>query len=363
MIAWGRRGLVKKKVVHHACFVPMFTPHQIAFLISRFPQLEQSFYVQGAPAAYLAGAPQNVRAVTAPDAPDFISAASAADRVVLHGIIDDRTPIRLSRFPDIMRKTIWMLWGGDLHWHEYREPGVKREVERAFRAQLIGELYGIATPVAGDYALVKAWYPTRARHIDSPVVVFPFERSDLDRLRAPARPPVSTSIQVGNSGNPSNEHLEVLDWLARLERADLRIYCPLSYGNADYIRRVIQRGTELFGDRFVPLTELLPAEEYNRHLAGLDALILNHRRQQAFGNALIALYLGVKVFLRSDVTTWQYLSEKLGCRIFDTTRLSGSPEEILGPIDEATRACNRASVGKLFDQDWHASMWQRVFDA
>ncbi len=137
----------------------------------------------------------------------------------------------------------------------------------------------------------------------------------------------------------------------------------MSYGNRDYINQVIRRGTELFGDRFAALTELLPPVEYNRHLASLDTLILNHRRQQGFGNALISLYLGTKVYLRQDVSTWRYLVDELGCRLFDTTSLAQCPESLLTPLDEQSRAANRTRVASFFDPAWQESMWRRLYEA
>jgi dTDP-N-acetylfucosamine:lipid II N-acetylfucosaminyltransferase len=349
------------KIVHHACFVPMFTPPMIAFLNQRLPDVDHQFFVQGVPRAYLETAPPNVHAVAAPDAPELIRAAAEADRVVFNGIIDDRMPVVLSPFPHIVAKSIWLAWGGDLHWHEYHAAGRKRNIEQMFRAQFISRLYAVATPMSGDYELVQRWYPTGAKHITVPLVVFPFDRAELDGLVPDEG--TRSAIQVGNSGNPSNEHLEVFDWIRRIADRELRVCCPLSYGRREYIHQVIRRGTELFGDRFAAITELLPPGAYNRHLANLDTLILNHRRQQGFGNVLIALYLGIKVYVRREVSTWRYLVDELGCRLFDTTSLAQFPESLLAPIDEAARAGNRARVSTFFDPEAQESMWRKMYEA
>ncbi len=348
-------------IVHHACFVPMFTPPMIAFLNRRLPDVDHLFFVQGAPRAYLETAPANVHAVDAPDAPELIRAAASADRVVFNGLLDDRTPARLWRFPEIVGKAILALFGGDLHWHETRVASRARDFERAFRAQFIGRLYAVATPLAGDYELLQQWYPTRAKHIAVPVLVFPFDREQLDAL--PSQQRGVPRIQVGNSGNPTNEHLEVFNWIGRITSRELRVYCPLSYGSTTYIDDLIRQGAELFGERFTPLTELLPPDAYNRHLAGLDALVLNHRRHQGFGNALISLYLGTKVYLRRDVSTWRYLVDGLGCRVFDTAWLAGAPDFLLEPLSDADRRRNRAAVASYFDADWQEMMWRRLYKA
>lgn len=349
------------KIVHHACFVPMFTPPMIAFLNRRLPDVDHQFFVQSAPRAYLETAPPNVHAVTAPDAPELIRAAATADRVVFNGLLDDRTPALLWRFPEIVGKAILTIWGGDLHWHETRMPSRARDVERAFRAQFIERLYAVATPLSGDYQLLQQWYPTRAKHIAVHLVVFPFDRKQLDGLAG--EPRELPWIQVGNSGNPTNEHLEVFDWIQRITSREFRVCCPLSYGSRAHIDDVIRRGAELFGERFTSLTDLLPPDAYNRHLAGLHALILNHRRHQGFGNALISLYLGTKVYLRSDVSTWRYLVDALGGVVFDTASLARSPDSVLEPISEADRRQNQAALAPYFDADWLETMWRRLYEA
>lgn len=114
-------------------------------------------------------------------------------------------------------------------------------------------------------------------------------------------------ILVGNSATPTNNHVEVFELLSRSGIADdRRVVVPLSYGDGWYRDRVLERGRELLGDRFLPLTDFLPAEEYRRILRDCGHVFLNHVRQQAVANACIGLLGGSRVYVneRSPVHAW-----------------------------------------------------------
>lgn len=347
--------------MHYVGYDPKFIPQQIAFLTSQFPAVDQVFFVQGAPNAYLKVAQQTVRHLGRRTWLEFLRQALSADRVIINGLFDPRIPLLLFPFPWIIRKSIWLPWGGDLYWHRYRRPGLRTDVLMWFRRRFIRKLLGIATMTRGDYELARDYYGTGARYIESGPNVFSFECSDLDRIRAERAPKDYVAIQIGNSGDPTNEHFEALDWLATYRERNIRVYAPLSYGIREYIERVIEYGKNLFGDRFTALTELLPFETYNRYLSSLDVVVLNHRRQQGFGNAAISLYLGSKVYLRKEVTIWNYLSCDIGCRIFDSSEIGKLSFDEFVRISDRDKEHNRQTVAMLFDREWQKRMWGRIY--
>jgi hypothetical protein len=119
-------------------------------------------------------------------------------------------------------------------------------------------------------------------------------------------------VMLGNSCSKTNLHLEALGMLSKFRDEDLEIICPLSYGIKDeaYFREVIKKGSEIFGDRFIPLTEFMEPAKYTELLAGIDIAIMNHNRQEALGNIISLLYLGKKVYLKPETSSYQYFLEK-----------------------------------------------------
>lgn len=117
------------------------------------------------------------------------------------------------------------------------------------------------------------------------------------------------NILVGNSADPSNNHLEVFDKLEAFKDRDIKIYAPLTYGNQDYAKSIIEEAKQRFGDKFEALTEHMPFNQYIEFLGKIDIAIFNHKRQQAMGNTITLLGLGKKVFMRQDTVQYKFLSE------------------------------------------------------
>src|SRR5690606_3405679 len=94
----------------------------------------------------------------------------------------------------------------------------------------------------------------------------------------------TVNILVGNSADPSNNHLEILDKLLPYKDADIQIYTPLSYGDQDHAKLVSEYGKKLFSEKFSPVTDFMKEENYLNFLCSIDIAIFNHKRQQGMGN-------------------------------------------------------------------------------
>ena len=66
------------------------------------------------------------------------------------------------------------------------------------------------------------------------------------------------NILLGNSADPSNNHKEVLDKLRSYATENIRIYCPLSYGDRKYAQIVSDYGRLMFGEKFLALRDFMP---------------------------------------------------------------------------------------------------------
>jgi hypothetical protein len=107
-------------------------------------------------------------------------------------------------------------------------------------------------------------------------------------------------ILLGNSASPTNNHLDAFRELKKLDLTGRRILVPLSYGDSDYARHIVETGIAVFGDIFVPLRHFMPLPDYLNSISRCGTVVMNHVRQQATGNVSIALLKGAKVFLREE---------------------------------------------------------------
>ncbi len=95
------------------------------------------------------------------------------------------------------------------------------------------------------------------------------------------------------------------------------IYCPLSYGIfLEYRDKVIKMGKDLFGEKFVPMTEFMKLDEYLFFINTIDLAIFNHKRQEAMGVILHLLYYGKVVYMNKNSTSFKSFKCR-GFKVFD----------------------------------------------
>lgn len=132
----------------------------------------------------------------------------------------------------------------------------------------------------------------------------------------------SQNILVGNSADPSNNHIDIFKSLSKLNLDNKKVYVPLSYGGGiSYINSVSKKGKQYLGENFIPLTEYMPLDKYNEILLSCGFVIFNHKRQQGIGNIISSGYLGAKIFLNKSSPAYNYYKH-MGINIFNISDLN-----------------------------------------
>lgn len=124
-----------------------------------------------------------------------------------------------------------------------------------------------------------------------------------------------SNILIGNSGYKTGNHLDIFNKIKNYDFEKRKIIVPLSYGNGSYINNIIEFGTNIFNDKFHPLTTFFELPKYNQIIKNCGIAILNNRRQQAVGNTIALLWFGSKVFLSNKNTFYAYL-KRIGILVF-----------------------------------------------
>jgi len=257
--------------------------------------------------------------------------------------------------PWLLRKSCWVLWGGDLYTYNHGEKNWKWKLSELFRRPVIRNIKTITTTVPGDYVLAQKWYGARGGFIQNLMYKSHVCRNiDEECLARETRD--STYIQVGNSSDPANNHIEALSFISESQPGLCEIFCPLSYGSDANKKSVIKSGRLLFGDRFHPITELMSFDDYNKYLATIDVAIFNHDRQQAMGNIIGLLSMGKKVVLKSSVTPYEFFSE-LGLVVYTLT-----DKDLLKPMDVHVAKENIAIAKSFFTPERLIMNWAEVFN-
>lgn len=267
----------------------------------------------------------------------------------------------------------WVLWGGDLYSNiDFNLYGPKTSTmlsqilgvnhdrdlslykEYHYRKSVIRKIKYIYTWNKGDYELVKKNYITNAQ-LKFFFYPNPINFKLLDGIKNEGSSLFNKIendflILVGNSGDPANNHIEIMEMLAKYTNINFRIITPLSYGNPNYILKIINLGFELFGDRFIPLTQFLNPQEYAKLLNSVDIGFFNHYRQQGVGNILALLYLEKSVFINRNVTTYHSL-QNMNINLLEINDIKkfDSLIELLKLNKEKTSA-NKDNVYKFFNE-------------
>lgn len=229
-----------------------------------------------------------------------------ADRIVLHGLFNIYLVQILFFSPWLLKKCYWVIWGGDLY---CRSMGVKNfnwKIKEFFRKPVIKNIGHLVSYLKGDVELARDWYKAKGVHHECLM----YYSNLYKEYEVPDSKHNVINIQIGNSADPTNNHIEVLEKLLPFKHENICIYVPLSYGSSANASNVIAVGKEWFGDKFKPITDIMSFEKYLSFLGSIDIAIFNHKRQQAMGNTITLLGLGKTVYIRSDTTQWSLFKEK-----------------------------------------------------
>lgn len=140
------------------------------------------------------------------------------------------------------------------------------------------------------------------------------------------------NILIGNSGDPTNNHLDAFEIVKKVNIGNRKIYSFLSYGGTDeYRKKVITEGKKIWGNNYIPITEFLSFDDFNKIVADCGNVIFFHERQQAGGNINQALSIGCKVFM-SDTSVFYNHKKKLGYTIFNIFK-DFNEKELAKPLD------------------------------
>lgn len=270
---------------------------------------------------------------------------SNAEKIFCHSFFDGELVEYLYAHQDILKqKVYWIIWGGDLY------EALRDEKNDFVRANVYAYITG------GDRDIVTKVYGSGQKRFFSASYIFPVNLDMLNSTKKSQREKLV--IQINNSSDVST--LEMLDVLAKFKDENIIIKTILSYGNLEFKDEIIKKGKRVFRDKFEYLDKILPPNEYAQHLANIDILILNQNRQQGVGNTQSSLYLGNKVFIRSDVTTYKDFNS-CGIKIYDSKEIINLDfNEFINYPEKET---NKQIVKNFIDETILQISWKQIFES
>lgn len=301
---------------------------------------------------------------------DFVARLFDYEAVVLHYLCHYKARLVAESTSEV--NFVWMFWGADAYNNlsQLRRQIFQPKTLELYRSDMAQALRRIASRLFYVVLFFR----------DSPEVILkkalarvnfcaPVIREDYDFLRdnlpyfkadyAPfsyatieqqtrgfdsARNLVGKDILLGNSSSYACNHVEAIDLLAKMNLEGRKIVVPLSYGNARYRRRIIAYGRRVLGDAFEPLVDFLPLPDYMAVLNRCGIVIMNHLRQQAVGNIIMALWMGARVYINQQNTVSDFL-QRIGAVYSDIgSELCPANPEAFAPLAHEVAENNRRAV-------------------
>ncbi|MEX1033254.1 MAG: TDP-N-acetylfucosamine:lipid II N-acetylfucosaminyltransferase [Cellvibrionaceae bacterium] len=340
------------QIVHLFGWDQKFVPPFIAYIQAHFPVEDHHFIIYGATPD---GELPNSKHVTQypsllKNLKPLLRHMRSAGKIILHGLFSSHMYYALAMHPWLLRKCYWVIWGGDLYIHNADRDDWRHRKNEWLRRFMISRLGHFVTYIKGDYELARQWYNARGKYHEC--MMYPsnvFDPQILANTQGEKEVHSGQNILVGNSADPSNNHIEVLEKLLPYKGQDIRIYVPLSYGDQGHAQKVIEQGSQRFDDKFIPITSFMKFDKYLRFLESIDIAIFNHRRQQAMGITITLLALGKTIYMRSDVNQWKYLTE-VGMYLKSVSELSLTSLSEKEAMENAKLARSYFSKKRLAEQ-------------
>ncbi len=279
------------------------------------------------------------------------------------------------------KKVFWVVWGGDLYssfniklYDKHTLHSLKNSffVIKEYLINLINFLLKITIINRVSYTLTLLDYERKLLKkqlkVDFFNLEFHYPVSTLNFIKQIkiSKPKELVSrkkinILVGNSGSPTNNHIDILYLFNNY--SNIKLICPCSYGNKSYIKRVIGLGNKLFKNNFLALTSYFNKKQYIDFLDNnIDVAVFNHMRQEGFGTIKILLALGKKVYLRKENPLFQFLVSN-NLRVEDISKLYDKDnfESILEEYSLPVKYRNNKLIKKLFSDEHCLKVMRNIF--
>ncbi len=110
-------------------------------------------------------------------------------------------------------------------------------------------------------------------------------------------------IMIGHSSSPSGNHYEIIQRLSEIN-PHFYIFLPLVYGDKNYGNLIENIAHKKFIRPDVQRNKV-DSVSYSKKLSEIGWAIINAKMQQGLGNILALIFMGAKVFLDKDSSTYK----------------------------------------------------------
>lgn len=287
-----------------------FVPDFIRFVNDNFPKSEQQFVTFGDKKKYPFIASKNhihFRKFNFLYYFYIFVKLYSSNKIVLHSLLDIKLICLLSLNTRVLEKCYWVIWGDEIYQHD-RFDSLYWRLREVLKKAVFSKIPNLVTTTCGDVKLAQKLYQNKGNQISC--FTYPSNMYKKIKLISGQKSvdKDSTIIQVGNSCNPTNKHEKIFRLVKDSNIKNYEIFCPLSYGNPSYGKKISTLGQELFSKKFTFQNKLVKLSDYNQKLLSIDIGIFAHSRQQAAGNIITLLGMGKTIYMNTASPLFDYFT-------------------------------------------------------
>lgn len=330
----------------HIMHMQKFLPPFIDFVNENFDEKNHTFFFLDKERKYEYGLTPNHKVHWLENKKqniELIKQMYKAEKIILHSIWKKKVIMLLFFQPWLLKKCYHVMWGGDFN--------SRRAKYDIFKRFVIKNMGYFATYIKGDYKYVQKYFNAKGKYVECLM----YKSNLFQELKINAKTSNTINIQVGNSAVARNNHLEVFEKLKKYKDEDIKVFVPLGYGSKENAEKIMAKGYEVFGEKFMPLKDFMPFDEYIGFLSQINIAIFANEKQQAMGNIISLLGLGKKVYMRSDITPWQ-LFNSLDVKVFDVANIE------IDLIDELVKKANKQKMKNYFSEENYLKQLNNIFN-
>lgn len=169
------------------------------------------------------------------------------------------------------------------------------------------------------------------------------------------------NILIGNSAASTNNHLDIIPYINKVNLGERKIILPLSYGNTKkYIEDIANAYHQEFGENVIVLKDFMPSQEYSKIISSCSIAIFFMERQQAMGNINMALLNGCKVFLSETNPVYSFY-KGLGIKLYSIQN-NLTQEEFESPMLEEDVEKNREILRNRTNKKKYIQHINNIYD-
>lgn len=189
---------------------------------------------------------------------------SQSKKIVLHsGVLNSEFGAFFERNVEwLSEKTVWKPWGAEANYTDGYK--YKQNVLQHVASVVLPKQKGISQGLIDNYHINEEQWIDSSTHY-APEIFLENKVKEEDG---------TVKILLGTYATPLLLHEEALLSIKKFVNEDIIIYCPMSYGDMEYKKNIMEFGEGMFGEKFVCIENYLSKIELNNLLDEIDIAIM-----------------------------------------------------------------------------------------